>query len=84
MNEGRPGGRSDTLNVVRRSTVWRQPRTTKLPPGDHPSFFEHDAICVAIMAHDEALASQRMRDHLNSVRERVLPTLARLASEQVM
>ena len=65
----------DTLNVVRRSIVWGQPRTTEGPPADHPSFDEHDAIADAIEAHDPAAAASRMRDHLRSVRDRVLPTL---------
>lgn len=66
----------DILNVVRRSTVWGQPRTTKLPPRDHISFAEHDAICDAITQRDGATASLRMRDHLVSVRDRVLPALS--------
>ncbi len=66
----------DILNVVRRSTVWGQPRTSKMPPRDHVSFVEHDAICAAITERDGATASQRMRDHLVSVRERVLPALS--------
>lgn len=63
----------DILNVVRRSTVWGQPRTSRKPPDTHASFAEHDAICAAIIARDGGAASLRMRDHLNSVRERVLP-----------
>jgi DNA-binding FadR family transcriptional regulator len=66
----------DILNVVRRSTVWGQTRSTKLPPRDHHSFAAHDAICAAIAARDGALAAQRMREHLNSVREMVLPALS--------
>jgi DNA-binding FadR family transcriptional regulator len=66
----------DILNVVRRSTVWGQSRTTKLPARDHFSFAQHDAILEAISERNGALASQRMRDHLNAVRERVLPTLS--------
>ncbi|MBR2574992.1 MAG: FadR family transcriptional regulator [Loktanella sp.] len=66
----------DILNVVRRSTVWGQPRTSRKPPDDHSSFAEHEAICAAILARDGALASQRMREHLASVRDRVLPTLS--------
>jgi DNA-binding FadR family transcriptional regulator len=66
----------DILNVVRRSTVWGQTRTTKLPPRDHISFAEHDAICDAITQRDGVTASLRMRDHLISVRERVLPALS--------
>ena len=65
----------ETLNVVRRSIVWGQPRTSKGPPPDHPSFDEHDAIADAIEAHDPATAAALMRDHLRSVRDRVLPTL---------
>ena len=67
----------DTLNVVRRSTVWGQLRTSRLPPRDHSSFAEHDAIHDAIIARDGERAAQRMRDHLSSVRDRVLPALAR-------
>jgi DNA-binding FadR family transcriptional regulator len=67
----------DTLNVVRRSTVWGQRRTSPRPPPDHFSLDQHDAIHAAIAARDGALAAQRMRDHLMSVRDRVLPTLAR-------
>lgn len=66
----------DTLNVVRRSTVWGQLRSTQLPPRDHRSFDEHDAIFAAISHRDAATAAQRMRDHLVSVRDRVLPALA--------
>jgi GntR family transcriptional regulator, uxu operon transcriptional repressor len=65
----------DTLNVVRRSTVWSQPRTTAAPPPGHQSFDEHDAVAAAIEAHDPAAAAARMRDHLRSVRDRILPTL---------
>ena len=65
----------DILNVVRRSTVWGQSRSNKMPPPDHPSFSEHDAICAAILARDATLASQLMSDHLVSVRDRVLPAL---------
>lgn len=65
----------DTLNVVRRSIVWKQTRATARPPSDHFSFDQHDAILVAIEAQDGAGAATRMRDHLRSVRERVLPTL---------
>lgn len=66
----------DTLNVVRRSTVWGQLRTGKLPPSNHGSFDEHDAILAAIEAHDGNLAALRMRNHLISVRERILPSLS--------
>ncbi|HSF65775.1 MAG TPA: FadR/GntR family transcriptional regulator [Paracoccaceae bacterium] len=65
----------DTLNTVRRSTVWGQRRTTTRPPPDHFSFDQHDAILAAIVARDGAQAAQLMRDHLQAVRDRVLPTL---------
>lgn len=65
----------DTLNVVRRSTVWGQLRSTELPPRDHRSFDEHDRLYQAIAARDATLAAARMREHLQSVRERVLPAL---------
>lgn len=66
----------DILNVVRRSTVWGQPRTSRRPPDDHSSFAQHDAICAAILARNGQEASLRMRDHLISVRDRVLPALS--------
>jgi DNA-binding FadR family transcriptional regulator len=65
----------DIVNVVRRSTVWGQPRTSVRPPRDHRSFTEHDAIVAAVLARDALAASQAMRDHLVSVRDRVLPAL---------
>jgi DNA-binding FadR family transcriptional regulator len=60
----------DTLNIVRRSTVWGQLRSTKLPPADHGSFAEHDAIYDAVAARDSDLAADLMRKHLRSVRKR--------------
>jgi DNA-binding FadR family transcriptional regulator len=65
----------ETLNVVRRSIVWRQTRSTTRPPSDHFSFDQHDAIAASIEAQDPAGAARAMQDHLRSVRERVLPTL---------
>jgi GntR family transcriptional regulator, uxu operon transcriptional repressor len=65
----------ETLNVVRRSIVWNQPRATAGPGADHFSFDQHDAIVAAIEAQDPATAATAMRDHLRAVRERVLPTL---------
>lgn len=61
----------DTLNVVRRSTVWGQQRISALPPRDHFSFDEHDAIYEAILMRDASLAATRMQKHLTSVRERL-------------
>jgi DNA-binding FadR family transcriptional regulator len=64
-----------TLNVVRRSIVWNQLRTTPGPESDHFSFDQHDTIITAIEAQDPAAAATAMRDHLRAVRERVLPAL---------
>jgi DNA-binding FadR family transcriptional regulator len=60
----------DTLNIVRRSTVWGQLRSTKLPPRNHASFAEHDAIYEAVVARDGDLAANLMREHLRTVRKR--------------
>jgi len=65
----------DTLNVVRRSTVWGQSRATIRPPRDHFSLDQHDAIVKAITTRDANLAAALMRDHLVFVRERVLPAV---------
>lgn len=65
----------DTLNAVRRSIVWGQLRTTGGPSEDHDSFAEHDAIFAAIAARDSDAAAAQMRDHLESVRRRVLPNM---------
>lgn len=61
----------DMLNIVRRSTVWGQLRSNKLPPKDFPSFIEHDAIYDAIVKRDPERAATNMRLHLQSVQERV-------------
>ncbi len=66
----------ETLNVVRRSIVWGQLRASTLPPRTHPSFSQHDSIVAAISARDAAGAAARMREHLASVRERVIPALS--------
>ncbi|MEM9628736.1 MAG: FadR/GntR family transcriptional regulator [Pseudomonadota bacterium] len=65
----------DTFNIVRRSVVWEQARTTKGPKPDHHSFGEHDAILQAIEARDDEGAARRMHEHLRSVSSRVLPTI---------
>lgn len=65
----------DTLNNVRRSTVWGQLRSTELPPADHDSFNEHDAVYEAISGRDPDLAAECMRIHLRTVRDRVLSSL---------
>ncbi len=65
----------DTFNVVRRSVVWEQARSTKGPKPDHFSFDQHDAILRAIEARDTKGAALCMREHLRSVSERVLPAI---------
>jgi len=65
----------DSFNVVRRSIVWGQARSTKRPTSDHFSFDQHDAIHAAIAAGNGTEAAARMRDHLRSVAERVLPAM---------
>jgi len=68
----------DTLNIVRRSTVWGQLRSTKLPPANHASFEEHDAIYEAIAARDAEAASDRMREHLRTVRTRTYAAMEKI------
>lgn len=63
----------ETLNAVRRSIVWGQPRMTRKPPGDYSSFYEHDVIVSAIGAGEAHLAAHAMTTHLKSVYSRVLP-----------
>ncbi len=60
----------DTLNLVRRSTVWGQLRPTELPPSNHPSLAQHKAICEAIVSRDPELAANLMREHLRMVNNR--------------
>ena len=63
----------ETLNSVRRSIVWGQPRATRKPASDYASFSEHDAIVAAVVAGDADLAARTMVEHLQSVYSRVLP-----------
>lgn len=63
----------ETLNSVRRSIVWGQPRKTLGPAEDYSSFGEHDVIVSAISKGDGELAAQAMLSHLRSVYSRVLP-----------
>ncbi len=65
----------DTFNVVRRSVVWEQTRSTKRPTPDHFSFDQHDAIHAAIAVENATEAAARMRAHLLTVRQRVLPAM---------
>lgn len=63
----------ETLNSVRRSIVWGQPRATQRPDHNFSSFAEHDAIVSAISNRDGDLAAEMMILHLNSVCARFLP-----------
>lgn len=63
----------ETLNSVRRSVVWGQPRDTLKPRENYSSFLEHDAIVSAISKGDESLAATSMNLHLKSVYSRVMP-----------
>jgi DNA-binding FadR family transcriptional regulator len=65
----------DTFNVVRRSVVWEQTRSTPRPTPDHFSFDQHDAVHRAIAAKDANEATARMREHLRTVAQRVLPAM---------
>ena len=65
----------ETLNVVRRSMVWGQPRTTVKPGDDYTSFKEHDMIVEAIRNKDGDFAAQCMKRHLRSVYQRILPSV---------
>lgn len=69
----------ETLNSVRRSIVWGQPRSTRVPARDYSSFAEHDAIVSAIAAGDGERAAGAMVTHLKSVYSRVLPESELLA-----
>ncbi|MGA9252822.1 MAG: FCD domain-containing protein, partial [Roseobacter sp.] len=63
----------ETLNSVRRSIVWGQPRETRGPSRDYVSFAEHDEIVSAITTKDGDAAARAMNLHLRSVYSRVLP-----------
>lgn len=63
----------ETLNVVRRSMVWGQPRTTSGPARDYSSFDQHEAIVAAISNKNPARASLEMRTHLHAVYARLYP-----------
>lgn len=62
----------DHLNAVKRAVAWNTVvRSSDSPSQDHPSFADHDAICAAIEARDQAAAQAAMRNHLASVSARL-------------
>lgn len=65
----------ETLNVVRRSMVWGQARSSRKPAKDYCSFTQHDRIVSAVAARDGDGAAEAMTEHLHSVYQRVLPDL---------
>ena len=73
----------ETLNVVRRSMVWGQPRTTHKPKKKYSSFLEHDQIVQAIEAEDRDFAAHCMKQHLHSVYGRILPKMDEIAKAEL-
>ncbi|MEL7106572.1 MAG: FadR/GntR family transcriptional regulator [Pseudomonadota bacterium] len=65
----------ETLNVVRRSMVWGQPRKTDKPAKDYSSFIEHAQIVQAIEDKDRDAAEDAMKEHLHSVYRRILMSM---------
>lgn len=63
----------ETLNSVRRSIVWGQPRDTRGPCRDYSSFEQHRKIVAAIVSRDSDRAAEEMRRHLQSVYSRIQP-----------
>ena len=58
----------DQLNAIRRAIVWGRLRSqTALPPRDHHSFAQHDAIVRAIRERDQENAAAIMKTHLEEV-----------------
>ncbi len=62
----------DQLNTLRRMVAWgRSDRVGARPPGDHPSFNEHEAILRALANRDPDAAQAAMRAHLRTVAARL-------------
>ena len=60
----------DQLNAIRRAIVWGRLRSqTALPPRDHHSFAEHDAIVRTIRERDQENADAIMKTLLEEVRD---------------
>ena len=70
----------DVLNMVRRSVVWRRRRDRNLTGRlNHHSFGEHDVIFAAIAERDSEQAEAAMRQHLTSVRNKLLLAMGEAA-----
>lgn len=62
----------DHLSQVQRTVTWHQVvRDTERPSKGHKSFAQHDLILNAIIARDPVAAHLAMREHLNSVSNRL-------------
>ena len=62
----------DHLNEVKRAVAWNIViRSSDRPSRDHPSFADHDEICAAIEARDQATAHSAMHSHLAAVAARL-------------
>ena len=63
----------DHLNDVKRAVAWNTViRASDRPTREHPSFADHDEICAAIEARDQAAAQSAMRNHLAAVAARLI------------
>ncbi|XDZ66585.1 FadR/GntR family transcriptional regulator [Alphaproteobacteria bacterium LSUCC0684] len=63
----------DQLNAIRRAVVWgRLRQDSDIPPADHHSFAQHEAIIGSIAERDPEAASQVMRTHLEEVRDKLI------------
>ena len=63
----------DQLNAIRRAIVWgRLRQDSDIPPANHHSFSQHEAIIGSIAERDPEAASQMMRAHLEEVRDKLL------------
>lgn len=63
----------DTINAVRRTVVWGRLRSEQtVPPPDHHSFADHDAIVDAIEDRNLVAAANAMRRHLQHVQDRLI------------
>lgn len=63
----------DLLTQVRRSVTWGRPRPEGVrPPASHHSFRDHDRIIDAIAHREPIPAANAMRQHLQTVEDRLM------------